>query len=144
MHTWSFSQEIKNIVDWFISDHLAYYVCWSYHRNMETQAHTTRIPRISWVLRVLVTWDHYIKSLWWKRTSFVCQAIVMCISPSGQCSVLILKLKKKYDQKARDWKVLRLTIGLLDKTSFFKKNSADVFIKSIEEIYSHYESILTC
>ena len=49
----------------------------------------------------------------------------MCISPSGQCSVLIPKLKKIYDQKARDWKVLRLTIGLLDKTSFFI-NSADV------------------
>lgn len=50
--------------------------------------------------------------------------------------------KKKYDQKAKDWKVLRLTIGLLDKTSFLK-NSADVFIKLIEEICSHCESILT-
>ena len=59
-----------------------------------------------------------------------------CISPSGQCCVLIPKLKKKNDQKARNWKVLRLTIGLMDKTSFFK-NSADVFIKSIEEICSH-------
>ena len=65
-----FHKEIKNIVDWFISDPLAYYVCWSYHRNMETQAHTTQTPRISWVLRVFVTWDQFIKLLGWKRDQF--------------------------------------------------------------------------
>lgn len=71
-HSRVFHKGIKKvgIVDWFISDPFACYVCWSYHRNTERWAHTTHPPRISGMLRIFVTSDQFIKLLWWKRGQF--------------------------------------------------------------------------
>ena len=60
------------IVGWFISDPSACYMCWSYHRNMERWTHTSQTLRIPELLRIFLTWDQFIKLLWWKWGQLVC------------------------------------------------------------------------